>query len=92
MKILHIIYCCSVFMSNPINIFPVYENLLTYKKLSEFLKNLSTIKSFCFWYFLWVMIVVISVVICIYVPNFITFIEIIGSVLFPILGIFIPVN
>ena len=28
MKILHILYSTSVFISNPINIFPVYETII----------------------------------------------------------------
>ena len=38
MWILHVIYSTTIFVSNPINLFPVFEFILTNNKLSLYLK------------------------------------------------------
>lgn len=89
--ILEIFYAISIFFSNPINLFPIYESVYNSKRIKETLENASKNKRFFIRYLIRVFITLFCFFVCLFLPNFIQFISFIGSFLFPIIGIYIPI-
>ena len=89
--ILEIIYAISIFFSNPINLFPVYESIYDFDFIKKSLTDSSKNKQFLIKYLIRVFITLLCFFVCLFLPNFIKFISFIGSFLFPIIGIYIPV-
>lgn len=91
MFVLEVIYAVAIFFSNPINLFPVYEIIYKMKWVETKLKGFTPKKQFYWKFFMRVIVMMICFFICYFVPNFINFLSFVGSFLFPILGIYIPV-
>ena len=91
MLILEIVYAISIFLSFPISLFPIYESVYNTKKIKATLEKASKNRKFLIRYFIRVFITLICFFICLFLPNFIKFISFIGSFLFPIIGIYIPI-
>jgi len=94
MFIIEVIYATTIFFSNPINLFPVYESLYTTKFFRNAVENFKITgkKLYLFKFFLRIMIILICFGICFFIPDFIKFISLMGSALFPIIGLYIPVS
>ena len=91
MFILEIFYATAIFFSNPINLFPVYESIYQLKYFQKIIKDYSPKKTYWTKYCVRIFIVIICFTICLFIPNFIAFISFVGSFIFPIIGIYIPV-
>ena len=92
MFVLEVIYATAIFFSNPINLFPVYESLYKLKRLDKYLEGASSRKKFWTKFFIRVTIVLLCFITCLLVPSFINFISFVGSFLFGIIGLYIPVS
>lgn len=92
MFVLEVIYAVSIFFSNPINLFPIYESVYKIRKIDKLLQSTSPSKVYFIKFIIKVVIVVLCFIVCLFVPNFIDFISFVGSFLFSIIGIYIPVS
>lgn len=91
MYFIEIFYAIAIFFSNPINLFPIYESVYKIKFIQKKLKDSSKRKSYWIKFFLRLFIVLICFSICVFVPNFIKFISFVGSFIFPIIGLYVPI-
>lgn len=87
---LQVMYACAIFFSNPINLFPIFESLYKMKIIQNYTKDFSDKKMYWIKYLLRVIVIFICFLICLFIPNFINFISFVGSCIFPIIGIYIP--
>ena len=91
MFLVQIVYAIAIFFSNPINLFPIYESLYKMKSIDNYLKKSSPKKQYWLKYCLRLLVVLICFSICLFVPNFIKFISFVGSFIFPVIGLYIPI-
>ncbi len=91
MFIVEVVYAVTIFFSNPINLFPVYESIYKLKSVSLKLEKYQWKKRFIVKYLIRVFFISGCFIICFFVPNFIKFIGLMGSALFPIIGFYIPI-
>lgn len=92
MFILEIIYACAVFLSNPINLFPVYESLYRTTIIRSFINEADKRETYFIKFGVRVIIVILCFTVCFHAPNFINFISFVGSSLFAIIGLYVPVG
>jgi hypothetical protein len=90
LHIMKIIYLTIVFLSNPINLFPLYRSVLTTNKVKNYLKSKSKTFHSIFKLCLRILITLVCILIAAFVPSFIKFISFVGSFFFSLLGIIIP--
>lgn len=91
LHLMKICYLTMVFLSNPINLFPLYRSFLTASKVSTFLQSKSKIFNSFFKLFLRILVTLLCILIAAFVSSFIKFISFVGSFFFSLLGIVIPV-
>lgn len=91
MFILEVIYATAIFFSNPINLFPVYESLYKIKSIEERMKHWGERRKYFTKFVLRILVIFFCFLVCFFVPSFINFLSFVGSFLFPILGIYIPI-
>jgi proton-coupled amino acid transporter len=91
LHIMKLIYLAVVFLSNPINLFPLYRSFLSYTSIKKYLLKKSKGFVSVFKLFLRFFVTLFCIFIGALVPSFINFISFVGSFFFSLLGIIIPV-
>ncbi len=90
MFILEILYATAIFFSNPINLFPIYESIYKLKPIHKSIAKFTKKKQYFVKYFIRVMVILFCFFCCLFIPNFIKFIAFVGSFIYPIVGLYIP--
>lgn len=88
---LQVIYACAVFLSNSINLFPVYESLYKSSIVKSLIKDADNQEVYLVKFGVRVAVIILCFTVCFYAPNFINFISFVGSFLFAIIGLYVPV-
>lgn len=91
LHVMKIAYLTTVFLSNPINLFPLYRSFLSTGRVAAFLRPRSKAFAACFGLLLRVLVTLACVLIAAFVSSFIKFISFVGSFFFSLLGIIVPV-
>lgn len=91
MFVLEVIYASAIFFSNSINLFPIYESLYKLKPIDKIVKNSTPKKAYLVKLGLRISVIIVCFGVCFLVPDFIDFISFVGSFLFAIIGLYIPV-
>lgn len=92
MFVLEVIYAGAIFFSNSINLFPIYESLYKLKSVNRLLQSTTPRKAYMVKFAIRIAVVIICFGVCFLVPNFIDFISFVGSFLYAIVGLYIPVG
>ena len=92
MFVLEVVYAGAVFLSNPINLFPVYESLYKTAIVKSFLEDANKRETYLIKFIIRIIVIVLCFFVCFYAPNFINFISFVGSFLFAIIGLYVPVG
>ena len=91
LHMMKLIYLGVVFLSNPINLFPLYRSFLSYTSVKKFLLTKSRFFKSGFKLVLRFGVTLFCILIGAIVPSFINFISFVGSFFFSLLGIVIPI-
>lgn len=90
--LLSTIYMTSIFISNPIGMFPVFLSIYKSRYIKKLQEKHSDYKLYITKYVIWVLLITFNFTVCLFAPNFIKYIEFIGAFLMPIIGIYVPVG
>ena len=88
--VMKIVYLGVVFLSNPINLFPLYNSFLSFGAVKRFLHPKSKTFREVSMFFLRIVLTLVCLLVAALVPSFIKFISFVGSFFFSLLGIIIP--
>lgn len=88
--VMKIVYLGVVFLSNPINLFPIYNSFLSFSSVKKFLHPKSKTFREMTMFFIRIVLTLICLLVAALVPSFINFISFVGSFFFSLLGIVIP--
>jgi amino acid permease len=89
--LMKIVYLTVVFISNPINLFPLYKSFLSMRDVKDHLSKKSNSYTSIFKLVIRLVITFLCILIACMIPSFIRFISFVGSFFFGLLGIILPI-
>lgn len=88
--LMKIVYLTVVFISNPINLFPLYRSFLSIRDIKLHLSRKSPSYVSVYKLCIRIVITLVCIVVAFGIPSFIGFISFVGSFFFCLLGIIVP--
>ena len=89
-EITKLAYMTVIFLSNPINLFPIYNSIYSMKCFNNTLRESSNLKRYLFKLFIRIIICSIGIIFGILVTSFVKFCSFVGAFFFSFLGLILP--
>ena len=89
--LMKVVYLTVVFISNPINLFPLYKSFISFRDVKMHLSKKSNTYVSIFKLVIRLAITLMCILLACMIPSFIKFISFVGSFFFGLLGIILPI-
>ena len=83
-------YCLVIFLSNPINLFPIYNSIFSIRSLNKRFQQQSRVKLYFSKLFFRLIITCIGIAFGIFITSFVSFCSFVGAFFFSFLGLVMP--